>query len=243
MIDPETKAQLDKYMAIGYVFKSCDDWIVVLERTINTKTNENRDNVFDKRYAQFRGSKFIVKDIIHKSNPKETIEMVKSTSYVKTAIYKIGDIVKPDVYDNCANNVCSNGIHYYNDYEAAMTYEGYKDPDGPHRRWHTDGHLREESYLRHGKFHGVLKLFDESGQPVEDSSWNNGVRHGPTKWYIDGKLSVDSNWKNGVKHGIQRLLNTDGEVQVESNWSEGIPLDRKEFGEATAFRKWYMLTI
>ena len=48
------------------VFKSANKCVIVLRRTDNTKTNEERNNVVDKRYANFRGSEFLVIAIIDK---------------------------------------------------------------------------------------------------------------------------------------------------------------------------------
>jgi hypothetical protein len=143
-IDPTIEARLIKYQDKGYVFKSCEFvWIVVLEKTSDTITNETRSMVEDPRYAKFRGNEFKVIDIVHKFDPNKTTDVCSSIFRSITTPYKIGDIVKADHFDDYLDKIYYHGIHFFNHYEAAMSYERYIS-NGILREWWDNGEFKRD---------------------------------------------------------------------------------------------------
>ena len=115
-----------EYRRVGiYVFKSCQkEWIVVMERTDGTETNEKRLYVKDKRYAKYRASKLRVIAIINKFDPKNIIfDVVNSVYKNEKIVYKVGREVLPNFYDRDILKICAGGIHYYSTIEPAFYEE------------------------------------------------------------------------------------------------------------------------
>src|SRR6188474_2239617 len=86
----------------NFVYNSCNNYIVILERLFDTKTNESRTNILKdgcRPFAKYRGNKFLVKDIIHKFDGSK-VDSVNSLDYDDATIfYKIGEIVYPNNFD------------------------------------------------------------------------------------------------------------------------------------------------
>jgi hypothetical protein len=70
-----------------YVYKSCADCVVILERLPDTVTNKNRNNITNKEcksFAKYRGSKFLVKDIFHKFDSTKKVSSILSSNFKNT---------------------------------------------------------------------------------------------------------------------------------------------------------------
>jgi hypothetical protein len=133
-----------------YVYKTCGDFIVVLEKLSDTITNENRSNVSqigdDKLYAKYRANKLFVKQIINKydlSKCEKVMSSYKITAeYEITAEYKIDETVYPDKFDINIENVCSSGIHYFLNLKRAFYYNlEIEIMNGEYLSWYENGQL------------------------------------------------------------------------------------------------------
>ena len=96
-----------------YVYKSCGNYIVVLEKLIDTITNELRTNITDPKYAKYRANKLKTILIINKFDPLDVIMEIENSFYAKKVVYRTGEIIEIDDYDYDANEVCTRGIHYF----------------------------------------------------------------------------------------------------------------------------------
>lgn len=135
-----------KYVANNlYVYKSCQkDWIVILQKCSNTKTNENRQDIYDYWHAPFRGSHFFVADIIHKDNLKRVGSIENSYFNGNRLTYTKGKIVYADMFDPNLNTISSNGIHYFLSIDSAYYFEmdTRKQYNGLFLDWFHNGQLR-----------------------------------------------------------------------------------------------------
>lgn len=135
-----------KYSDSKYVFKKCVDvddseyegkerkWLVVLEKLSDTRTTEKRDGVYNPNFAKFRADKLKVIEIINVNNlnnDKKSITNVYTDNKYEgyddviyhKMVYTVNDVVFPDFFDDCIDNVCSNGIHYFKSFDMAFAYE------------------------------------------------------------------------------------------------------------------------
>jgi hypothetical protein len=215
-MDPVIKNILDQYQNQSYVFKSCQEvWIVVLERTANTTTNEARKNVYDPKYAMFRGSEFMVKDIIHKFDPDKKIEFVESSIYPDDkCTYIIGDIVKPDKYNHYINKICAEGIHFFNSHEPAFHCELYEAIyTGMHMKWYDNGKLMVVCEYKDGYKYGTCMIFHENGMKQKEYTHVDGEAHGEVQeWYDNGRLRESGTYLNGRRYGIWKTFHLNGEI-------------------------------
>src|SRR5579871_4620212 len=76
-----------------YVYKKCNNlsnrllvWLVVMEKSENTKTNEERKDVVDKNHAKFRADELKVVDIINVIDPQR---VTTSTQRVTTSTQRV----------------------------------------------------------------------------------------------------------------------------------------------------------
>src|SRR5579863_7490121 len=104
----------------SYVYKLCCDmvdkyaareWLVILQKLEDTKTNEDRKDVADHLHAKFRADKLKVVEIVSVLDPRITKDFVVNEFHNIRAKYTKGEIVSPDRYEKCIDNVCSGGIH------------------------------------------------------------------------------------------------------------------------------------
>lgn len=135
----------------SYVYKSCCDvsdgggdtereWLVILQKLNDTKTNEMRNNIVDKNCAKFRANKLKVIKIFNMINPKITKEFVINKFCGSEIKYEINKIVQPDCYDDDINNVCTGGIHYYKTMAPAYYYRVPPDDyTGSWIAWYNSG--------------------------------------------------------------------------------------------------------
>jgi len=113
-----------------YVFKKCCDtlrkdgtrkWLVIFEKTSETKANEDRKGI-DPMRAKFRASCLKVIRIINVNDPSRTIRYLVNEFDGKKTKYIVGKTVYPDRYDRNTEAVCSGGIHYFKSIEQAILY-------------------------------------------------------------------------------------------------------------------------
>ena len=62
-----------------------------------------------------------VLSITHLISNKEIIDEIENNNYVR-CIYKVGEMVYPDRFDDDRWNECSNGIHFFTDRQEAINY-------------------------------------------------------------------------------------------------------------------------
>ena len=136
-------------MNIGYK-KLQNDYIAKLE--ILGKTNENRIDIANPRYAKYRTSKVKVLKIF--KNGKRGIKIIKQMNglYDKKFVYTTGKEIYVSNYDEDVNNVCSQGIHYFKTpYQAKMWELNVNNYTGTYIEWYDDGSKKQEDEYMDGK--------------------------------------------------------------------------------------------
>jgi len=250
MQNQNTKKKFDDYQKAGCVFKSCEKYIVVLQKLDDTITNESRE-VFDKTRAKYRGNKFMVLDIIDKYGDESPSNI--SSDYVSKFVYRKNEIAECENYNQDNKIVCSSGIHYYLDWTTAFHHNltSFKfhnsNYTGKHYEWFDDGRLKYESYYIEGyqngevkewyntgvlkayfnylddKLCGEGKTFYPNGQIQREIYYNQGGKlEGSTKHYHEnGTLIELKNFKNGVKHGIYKTWDKEGNIEYSCDYKDG----------------------
>jgi hypothetical protein len=129
-------------------------WFVVMKKTAETKTNENRSDVFDKDHANFRANKLIVIEIMNVDNPSIKKDFIINKYDTIETKYEVGKDIIPDKYDDDIKNVCSNGIHYFKTpitayYHRSVPYNY----TGHWIEWYMDGQRYED-----GEYENRMKI-------------------------------------------------------------------------------------
>lgn len=148
----------------SYVYKSCQNYIVVLKKLPQTKTNESRQ-VDNNKNASYRGNKFQVVLIFNKFNPDEKTNEITNDIYpFETIKYIVGQTVQSKYFDVHLQNTCSSGIHYYKNWKCAYYCNVSKYLKTTKvKNWFEDGFIEYKYFLIDGKLNGFFQQWFEDG--------------------------------------------------------------------------------
>ena len=83
--------------------------------------------------------------------------------------------------------------------------------------------LQEEKYL-HGKVHGVMVRYSQSGSKVDEIPFVQGRRHGIAKgWFDNGDQEYEEAFIEGNRHGPARFWHKNGKPSIISFYRIGQP--------------------
>ena len=155
-------------------YKACRNSIVTLKPLIDTINNELKEDIADPLHAKFRCDKIHVISII---NVKTNEEMNQDKSiYDESFIYKTGEIVSCNNFDNNINIVCGKGIHYFKTEEAALSWfyqnTSYSFQNGKMTCWHDNGNKKYEVSYKDGKRDGTWTWWYKNGNKEWKERWN-----------------------------------------------------------------------
>ena len=186
-------------MNIGYK-KLQNDYIAKLK--ILGKTNENRNDIIDPRYAKYRTSKVKVLKIF--KNGKRGIKIIKQMNglHDKNFVYTVGkEIYVPD-YDKNVNNVCSQGIHYFKTPYQAKMWNLPLDYTGKWIRWYDNGTTQCEGEYKNGKKEGKWIGWYKGGNKWFEGAYKDGELEGEwIGWYWTSSKKYEGKFKDGKKEG------------------------------------------
>jgi antitoxin component YwqK of YwqJK toxin-antitoxin module len=208
----------------GYAFKSCSaEWIVILKKLEDTKTNESRVDVKNSIYAKFRANKLFVVDIIHKLTDQTTNEITNSVYTYRKITYKKGEIVEIYDFDTNLNDICSSGIHYFQKADAAFYYELPVNYTGLYKEWYDNGQLEIECAYKNGILNGTYQLWYGNGQLEMECTYKDGKKDGlRRKLYENGQLKVECTYKDGKYDGLYKEWFPNGQLKVECTFKDGL---------------------
>lgn len=108
---------------------------------------------------------------------------------------------------------------------------------GRFRTWHDNGQLCQASWYEGGKEHGTSEQYAEDGSLIgsytmlhgtgvdlwfsrpgvvtEERHYQDGLRHGPERWWNDDRRTVgeESHFRHGAEHGVFRKWNAEGRLR------------------------------
>jgi antitoxin component YwqK of YwqJK toxin-antitoxin module len=210
-----------------YVFKSCGNYIIVLQKLPDTITNESRSEISDPMYAKYRANKLRVILIINKFDPFDVIKQIKNTSYIdKTIIYKTDKIVKVKDYNMNLDEVYTKGLHYFKTIKQAFYWDIVDlNPKytGSYIEWYNNGNKSCEGIYLYGKEIGQWSSWYENGNNKKLGIYYNGKEIGKwISWHENGNKEYEGEYFNGKQTGIWIHWFSNG-----IKWEEGEYLDGK----------------
>jgi antitoxin component YwqK of YwqJK toxin-antitoxin module len=213
-----------------YVYKKCCDvlrkdksrkWLVILEKTDETKTNEGRSGIMNPDTAQYRASVLKVVRIINLNDPKKTIKYLVNQypgpdsgyhcNFVHQTKYTVGKKVEATFNDDDNDNLCFSGIYYFKSIEPAILYRvPPRKYFGTMIRWYSDGAL-----LAQGEVAGAERVMFSSAvyEEIKKGTW--------TEWYENGKKRVVGHYdEKGYATGTWTKYYQSGQVQLEGSFED-----------------------
>jgi len=209
-----------------YFFKSCGkEWIVVMEKVGDSITNRSRlpFNNPNIQFAKYRANKLMVVDIIYKFNLNQTINEIYNSCYKNHIIkYIKGNIVTSDSFDKNTNEVCSNGIHFYETIDCAFYFELMRVENGKWTEWYDDGQKKEEGEYLNGKENGKWTYWYDNGQKRKETEYINGKQNGKwTFWYQNGEKYSEGEYVNGEENCKWTIWYKNGQKKKEGEYVNG----------------------
>lgn len=247
-----------------YVYKACNsypllqrDWIVIMEKCIETATNEDRKDVVDEKYAKFRADKLKVIEIINKNNAIKYKCVSHKSDYDEQLPYEVGQIVRCDSFDLNIDIVCGGGIHYFKTLIAAYYYCHNPPKKGASKcmEWYDNGRQKSVINYYDGILDGVWKYCGKNGKHSLEGRYENGNKHGrwiercdngqliesnynfekldgrKTEYYANGQKSIEEHYKSDVMDGPRTEYYINGQIMSDEFYKNG----RKD----GLWKRWY----
>ncbi len=209
-----------------YVYKSCGNYIVVLEKLIYSRTNESRTNVVDHKYAKYRANKLKTILVINKFDPSDVIVEIQNSYYTKKVVYRTGEIIEIVDYNYDLNEVCSTGIHYFKTIEQSFFWELLEcNPTytGKFIQWHDNGNKWYEGEYKEGKREGKWMYWHKDGTKCSEGEYKEGKNEGTLIiWYANGNKWYEGEYKEGNQEGKYIAWKSNGTKWYEGEYKEGI---------------------
>ncbi len=203
-------------------YKKCGNYIVKMKKLPDTRTNETRTGVIDRKHAKFRADKLFVVSIEHETTG-EKIDEIENTFYEEKVCYIVSQEVSVEDYDPDLNRVCTTGIHYFLSRESAFYWNIAKVKDGQYYKWYENGQKNEECTYRDGVKHGPYHSWYENSQKEEECTYINSEKHGLYRsWYKNGKKMEECTLNNGVIDGKYYRWLKSGQKVEECTYQYGI---------------------
>lgn len=96
-------------------FKKCNDYIIKLLIPADAKRSFSTTGKYRASYAK-------VLSITSLSGDSVNTDSVTNTTYTPSIVYKVGEFVYPDSFDENRLNECSHGIHFFMTRKEAIEY-------------------------------------------------------------------------------------------------------------------------
>jgi antitoxin component YwqK of YwqJK toxin-antitoxin module len=213
------KEKLSKYLLNpNYVFKYCDNKIIVLEKLPDTITNESRQGIVDLNYAKNRASHLKVILIFDITNVDNEYDSVESDT-VNKLTYKKNEIAYPDKFDSDLDKVCTNGIHYYKSIEpifhiylSLISYRGYT---GTICTWHPNG--QKSFACEYDKYkNGHCTCWYPNGTIQKTGNYlKDNKNEYWTYWYENGIKRKEEFYNRGTKKGVWTYYDENGKMSSQ----------------------------
>jgi len=221
---PNTILLEDSSKMIGYKLASSNSCNVIVTLRIpnDSKTNINRSDIVDKKYAKYRTNKATIIDIEDMDGNKYNNAV--SSVYTKKKIqYITHETITEENYNEDVNIVCGEGIHFFIDKEASIYY-GTTPPlfNGEFKKWWDNGQLLKKATYVNGNLHGEYKEWWSNGQLTFYAPYINGKLHGEHKrWYPNGQLHLQITYVNGLIHGEYKEWYENGQPHTQAILLDG----------------------
>ena len=181
---------------LQYVYKTCSRCIVIMKFLSDTRTNEKRKNVANPLYAKFRADKLFVVAIINIHDFYNFATTLNNNYDIKTK-YEVGQIVRPNFFDENIDKICSHGIHYFKTIDAAYYYNDVPSGfTGIWCRYYDSGNKESETDCRYGLRNGKKFCWYESGNKQYEGDFIDGDIKKSISWYENGNKSEEIEYNN-----------------------------------------------
>jgi antitoxin component YwqK of YwqJK toxin-antitoxin module len=181
-----------------YVFAVAQKiWIVILQKTDDTITNEHREDIKNKLYASYKGNHFIVKKIFNKITG-EIKQNINGSTYNDTIIYSLNEKISTELtFIITYYNVIQRAYYLYNNllFTGMRTY------------WFNNGLRMAHIDYTCGIKNGVYIRWNINGNIYMTGEYTNGDKSGMWISYDGNKLICHDVDNNDNDNNVDKLEN------------------------------------
>jgi antitoxin component YwqK of YwqJK toxin-antitoxin module len=224
-----------------YVYTSCiennSNWLIILKRTPNTLTDENRKCIKNAAMAKYIGTYLEVIMIVNIDDATVTLNEVKDNN--NNFSYTVGEVINKKEKDNANNNIYAYGVPFFlNIFRAISHTQNPKEKfSGIWIFHHADGQRLKYAFYHNGVHHGECKLYYNNGMITERMQYHNGILNGQYfRYHFGEKIHENVNYINGNMHGLYVCCYENGQVCKKINYDNGVMDGPYEGYEPSGYR-------
>uniref|UniRef100_A0A6C0EDE6 MORN repeat-containing protein n=1 Tax=viral metagenome TaxID=1070528 RepID=A0A6C0EDE6_9ZZZZ len=196
---------MDVYASVNFL------WIVVMEPTFDCLNDENRTDIYSPSHAKYRGTKFMVKKIMHKID-NTVIRSMRDNETGNT--FTVGEVV--------INNI--NPIIYYKSVSVAYCVGlGRREAryTGQINSWRDNGEPYAEFQLVKGTIEGICRYYIDD-TVCSEVEFKNGMADGfCIQKYKTGETCSTGYFMKGEKFGDWNTYDKKGNVVKIEKYHDG----------------------
>ncbi len=208
---------------LGYKIASNNNTrvLVTLQIPKDARTNIQRKDIKNKKYAKYRCNKATVISIVDQEGNK--YKSANTSFYNKKKLtYIVGKKVIEPKYNIDVETVCGEGIHFFLDKEVAILYFIDDIKDGEYKSWYDNGQPMIQKTYVEGKLHGYYKEWYLNGQLMYQIEYKDGKENGEYKsWYNNGQIMVQTTYKDGKCDGEYKKWYEKGKLHTQTTYKDG----------------------
>lgn len=145
-----------------YLYGSVGKWFVVYKKVFFTKLNDNRTNIHDSVYAEYRANKLKVELIFEKINPQIKTDAVTYPNFSELVKYTVGKKIK-----NIKGNILCWKSYIPAYYHQIVENDQYGIYSGSFFSWYECGRRSAEGQYLDGEKTGKWLFWYHSVSPKE----------------------------------------------------------------------------
>ena len=191
-----------------YLYGSVEKWLVVYKKSFFTKTNENALNTYDPNFAKYTANRLIVKLIIEKQNPSNSISTLTFNHFNENIVYNVGYSVAPT----------KSNIIFFKSYIIAYYTDLLKYNPNPLTlsesfvSWYDDGRKSSEGQYLNGEMNGNWIFWYNLSDPNAPSEKSFVGQ------YVNGNLIKKTEYVNNKEVSTVVYENIDTTKHVKKTW-------------------------
>ena len=206
--------------------------LITLFIPVRAKTNMERKNIINKKYAKYRSNIAVVLSI-KDDNGKEYLTAT-SAYWNEKIIYKIDEMIHSE-FDENINIVLGKGIHFFIDPVMAYNYnrkifEQIWSVKNLFQTFYSNGSPKERikynlinnensNECDKNLFSKNVSIWFENGYKKSIENYINDKRNGTfNEWYYNGQIKSIINYLDDFKHGIEKKYYQNGNKQSIINY-------------------------
>jgi antitoxin component YwqK of YwqJK toxin-antitoxin module len=214
-----------------YVYYSCDNYIIILEKLADTITNEDR-LIYNGNslYAQHRATKLKVILIFYKFEPSKCIDEITHKPNIRRIIYKTNNTLISNINGKITNHYTlkTYGLPYFKSIYSAFSYYLFdfyliKNKNGILESYYSNGNVYDRRVYVDNKLNGeYVRYYDDNTIMKKINFIDNNLNGEYSEYDIYGNILIKMNYKNNKLNGDYLLYNFDGEIYSRTTYIDNI---------------------